>query len=106
MIAQLVGEKISDLPLQPEVREIVLFTSAAIFEERVRSAIEEKSRAFGEVVAAFVQSGDLTLEDSAALHLQCRIEVVDERPQPRVDLPEVAGRWCAAPPADADPRLP
>lgn len=106
LIAQLLGEKMSDLPLQPEVDEVVLFTSAAAFEERVRNTIEQKSRAFREVVGAFVQSGDLTLEDSAVLHLQCRIEVVDDRPLPRADLPEVAGKWCAAPPADADPRLP
>jgi hypothetical protein len=106
LIAQLLAKKTSDLPLQPEVDELVLFTSAAAFEERVRSTIEQKSRAFGEVLRAFVDSGDLTLEDSAALHLQCRIEVVDERPLPRADLPAVVGRWCAAPPADADPRLP
>ena len=106
LIAQLLGKKMSDLPLQPAVGELVLFTSAASFEERVRSAIEQKSRAYGEVVAAFLQSADLTLEDSASLHLQCRIEVVDERPLPHADLPEVAGRWCAPAPPDADPRLP
>jgi hypothetical protein len=106
LIAQLLGETMSDLPLQPAVGELVVFTSAAALEERVRSAIEQKSRAFGEVAGAFVQSGYLTLEDSAALHLQCRIGVVDDRPLPRADLPDVAGRWCAAPPADADSRLP
>jgi hypothetical protein len=106
LIAQLLGKNMSDLPLQPEVDEVVVFTSAAAFEERVRSAIGQKSRAFGELAGAFVQRGDLTPEDSAALHLQCRVEVVDERPLPRADLPEVAGRWCAAPPADLDLRLP
>jgi hypothetical protein len=106
LIAQLLGKKTRDLPLQPEVYEVVLFTSAGAFEERVRSAIEQKSRAFGGVVDAFVQGGDLRVEDSAGLHFQCRVEVVDERPLPRVDLPKVAGRWCAVPPADADSRLP
>jgi hypothetical protein len=106
LIAQLLRKTISELPLQPEVRELVLFTSAAAFEERVRSAIEQKSRAFGEVVDAFVQRGDLTREDSAVLHLQCRVEVADERPLPRTDLPKVVDRWCAAPPANADSQLP
>jgi hypothetical protein len=80
---------------------VVTFTRVA-----AASLVKGKSRAFGEVVATFVQSGDLTLEDSAALHLQCRIEVVDDRPLPHADLPEVAGRWCVAPPSDADSRLP
>ncbi len=106
LIAQLLGEKISDLPLQPEVHEVVLFTSAGAFEERVRSAIEARSRAFGGVVDAFVQRGDFTVEDSAGLQLHCRVEVEDERPLPRVDLPKVAGRWCAAPGVGADLRLP
>src|SRR5260370_290353 len=95
-----------DFPLQPEVDETVLFSSAAGFEDRVRSAIQQKSRAFGEVAGAFVQNGELTVEDSAALHLQCRIEVLDDRPSPRTDLPEVVGRWCAVPPSVADSRLP
>jgi hypothetical protein len=106
LIAQLMGKELSDSPLQPEVHEVVVFTSAAAFEERVRSAIEEKSRAFGDVAGAFVQSGDLTAEDAAALHLQCRIEVVDDRPLPRADLPGVVGRWCGVPPAGSDSRLP
>lgn len=96
----------SDLAVQPEVDEMVMFTSDAAFEESVRSAIGQKVSAFAEVAEAFVQRGELTPEDAAALHLQCRIEVVDERPLPRAGLPWVAGRWCAAPSADADLRLP
>jgi hypothetical protein len=106
LIAQLLGKTTRDVPLQPAVGELVLFTSAAAFEERVRTAIEQMSRAFGEVAGAFLQSADLTPEDSTTLHLQCRIQVVDDRPLPRSDLPEVAGKWCAAPSADANARLP
>ena len=106
LIAQLLGKRPSEVPLQPEVHEVVLFTSAAAFEERVRIAVEEKSQALGEVAAPFVEKGELTLEDSTTLHLQCKIQVVDDRPLPRADLPGVVGRWCSAPPADADSRLP
>jgi flavin-binding protein dodecin len=106
LLAQLLRKNMSDLPLQPEVREVVLFTSPAAFEDRVRSAIEQKSQAFRDVAGAFVQNGELTVEDSAALHLRCKVEVVDDRPLPRTDLPEVTGRWCAAPPSGADSRLP
>ena len=106
LIAQLLGVTMSDLQVEPTVADVILFTSPAAFEERVRRAIELKSRAFGDVVGTFVERGDLTTEDSAALHLQCTIEVVDERPLPRADLPNVAGKWCAAPPADAMSRLP
>jgi hypothetical protein len=102
LMAQLLGKKIGEFPLQPDVHETVLFTSAAAFEERVGSAIGEKSRALGEVAGAFIQNGELTPEDAAALHLQCTVEVVDERPLPRADLPAVADRWCAAPPFNAD----
>lgn len=106
LIAQLLDKKMSDLPLQPSVDETVLFTSTAAFDGAVKSVIEHTSRAFGEVVEAFVQRGELTLEDSAALHLQCRLEVVDDRQLPHADLPQIGGKWCAAPPADADSRLP
>ena len=106
MIAQMLGEKLVDFPLQPAVSELVLFTSDAAFEERVRSVIEQRSRALAEVAGAFVQRGELTPQDAAALQLRCRIEVRDDRPLPRAPLPKVAGRWCAAPPADADSRLP
>jgi flavin-binding protein dodecin len=106
LIAQLLGKKMSDLALQPAVAETVLFTSPTAFEERVRSAIDRQQRAFGEVAGAFVQSGELTVEDAAALHLQCRIKVEDNRPLPYAVLPEVTGRWCTAPSADADSRLP
>jgi hypothetical protein len=106
LIAQSLGKKINDLSLQPEVRETVLFTSMAAFEEKVRSAIEVKSRALREVADAFIENGDLTPEDAATLRLQCKIQVVDSRPLPRADLPNVADPWCAAPPANADSRLP
>jgi hypothetical protein len=106
LIAQLLGEKIGDFPLQPEVSEIVVFTSNEAFEQRVRSAIEQKSQAFGKVVEAFVQRGELTAEDSVALHLRCSVYVHDDRQLPHDDLPEVGGRWCPAPSADADFRLP
>jgi hypothetical protein len=106
LLAQLLGKKMSDLPLQPEVGETVVFTSPAAFEDRVRSAIEQRSRGFEEVAAAFVRNGELTAEESTALRLRCRIQVVDERPLPRADLPGVIGRWCAAPPSSADFRLP
>jgi len=98
LIAQLLGKKMSELPLQPEFHEVVVFTSAWAFEERVRSAIEEKSRALREVAGAFVESGELTAEDAAALHLQCTVNIVDERPLPRADLQASAGRWCATVP--------
>lgn len=106
LIAQLLDKKISDLSFQPAVGETVLFTSAAAFEQQIKSAIERASRALEEIVGAFVQSGELTLEDSAAIHLACRVQVVDERPLPHADLPKIAGKWCAVPPGDSNSQLP
>jgi hypothetical protein len=100
LLAQLQGKTLRDFPLAPRVEETVVYTSDEAFEDRVRSAIEKKARAFHDVVAA------LEVENAGDLHLQCRIEVMDERPQPRVELPQVEGRWCAAPPDEANLRLP
>jgi hypothetical protein len=83
----------------------VLFTSAWAFEDRVRSAVEQGTRGFEEVVNAFVQRGDLTVSDSVG-----RGFAVWRRFWMSglclADLPGVVGRWCVAPLAGLDLRLP
>ena len=48
LIAQLLGVTMSDLQVEPTVADVILFTSPAAFEERVRRTTELKSRAFGD----------------------------------------------------------
>jgi hypothetical protein len=97
LIAQLQGKKIDEFHLEPSVELTMTYWSAAAFEERVKAAIEYQSSAFQSAIDYFVGSGILSIQDSSALHLKCRIAVNDERPSPRIELPSVEGRWCATP---------
>jgi hypothetical protein len=99
LLAELLGKLQDDLPIDAETQETIHFRSAARFRDYVENAVEEQSRGLQTVVEGLVRSGALSREDAAGIHLKCRIEVRDERPQPRAKLPPVEGKWCTpAPP--------
>jgi hypothetical protein len=103
LIAQLQGQNLDDLPLKPEIKEAVPYISVELFQERVKTAIDEQSQALANVLESLVQAGFLSVQDSTELHLQCRIEIQDKRPQPGAPLPEIEGKWCkTAPPRAQD----
>jgi hypothetical protein len=86
--------------LKPEIKKAVRYISAELFQDRVKAAIDEQSQALTNVLESLVQAGSLSVQDSMEIHLQCRIEIQDKRPQPRAPLPEIEGKWCKiAPPA-------
>ena len=90
--------------LEPELQETIAFDSIASLEDHIKSAIEKQSWAFDDIIAQFVRSGALSIEDSWLLHLKCRINIQDPRPLPRVELPSFDGRWCPiAPPPSSLP---
>ena len=60
----------------------------------MKTAIDDQSRALANVLESLVQTGFLSIQDSTEIHLHCRIEIQDKRPQPRTPLPEIDGKWC------------
>jgi hypothetical protein len=102
LLAQSLGKTLNDFPLKPETKETIRYSSPESFEDSVQATIEKQSNAFRYVAASFVQSGLLPAEDAAALNLQCRIQVQDDRPGPRSELPRVDGKWCTTAPPQAE----
>jgi hypothetical protein len=100
LLAQLQGKNLSDFPLKPQTREIVRYSSAASFESEVQAAIEKQSTALRGVAASFVESGLMPIGDAGVFYLQCRIQVQDDRPGPRSELPQVEGKWCTPAPTE------
>lgn len=98
LLAELESKSLDDFPLEPETEETVQYTSTASFEDSVKAAIQKQSRAFADVVGSLIRSGALSIEDSWALDLKCRIEIQDTRPWPRMELPPVEGKWCTPAP--------
>lgn len=98
LLAEVQGKNIDDFPLEPETKEIVRYTTAASFENRVRATIEEQSKVFENVLQSFARTGALSIQDTSALHLKCRIQIQDERPWPRSRLPVIEGKWCTPAP--------
>jgi hypothetical protein len=106
LIAQLQGQNLDGLPLKPEIKKAVPYISAELFQDRVKAAIDEQSQALANVLESLVQAGSLSVQDSTELHLQCRIEIQDKRPQPGAPLPEIEGKWCKIAPPRAQDGLP
>ena len=102
LLAQVQRKNLNDFALEPEKRVTVPYSSADSFQNRVEETIDHQSAAFESVVESFVQLGALSIEDSSELHLKCRVQIEDDRPWPRAELPPVEGKWCTSAPAKRD----
>jgi hypothetical protein len=98
VLAQLQRKTLTEFALKAEVFETIAYTSDQQFLASVKAAVDNQSRNFAEVTESFVESGELTVQDSTELHLHCRIQIHDDRPAPHSALPEVEGRWCVSAP--------
>lgn len=94
LLAQLRGKDLKHFPLQARIEKTLHFVSTASLNNRARALVRGQSLAFASVVKSFVQSGLITVQDSRDLRLQCRIELQDDRPLPRKELPAMQGNWC------------
>jgi hypothetical protein len=96
LLAELLGKTVDELPLKQLTRRTLVYTSMESFEDEARTAIQNQTWAFQDVAASLVRSGALSFADSWALEPRCRIELTDDRPYPRDEIPSVAGKWCTA----------
>jgi hypothetical protein len=95
-LAQVRGDGTHIGALREEINETLSYSSPASFRRHMDVLVRRQAQAFLREKKSLVRSGRLSRQDASKIRFRCRLQISDDRPEPRRELPAIKATWCQA----------